>query len=105
MIGVTVITRDGEANAIEGRVGISLMEAIRKSGIDEVVALCGGSCSCATCHVFVEVGPAPVLRPASEDEHDLLDSADSRQPNSRLSCQIILGNELDGLTVRVAPED
>ena len=105
MINITVKTRDGEAHAVEGRPGITLMEAIRKSDVEELVALCGGSCSCATCHVFVEVGPEEVKSPASEDEDDLLDSSDHRGPCSRLSCQIQLEESLQGLVVQIAPED
>jgi ferredoxin len=104
MINLIVKTRDGVAHAIEGRPGITLMEAIRKSDIDELVALCGGSCSCATCHVFVEAGPDALSSPASEDEDDLLDSSDYRAPNSRLSCQIELEEGIDGLVVQIAPE-
>jgi ferredoxin len=104
MINLIVKTRDGFAHAVAGKPSITLMEAIRKSDIDELVALCGGSCSCATCHVFVETGPDELQSPASEDEDDLLDSSDYRAPNSRLSCQIELGDDLDGLVVRIAPE-
>lgn len=104
MIKLTVKTRDGVAHAVEGSMGSTLMEAIRKSDIDELVALCGGSCSCATCHVFVEVGPAEMTTPASEDEDDLLDSSDHRAVNSRLACQIALQDLHDGLVVRIAPE-
>jgi 2Fe-2S ferredoxin len=104
MIKLTVKTRDGEAHAIEGRSGHTLMETIRKADIDELVALCGGSCSCATCHVFVEAGPSEVQTPAGEDEDDLLDSSDYRAGNSRLSCQIVLDESLEGLVVQIAPE-
>lgn len=104
MINLTVKTRDGVAHGIEAAPGLTLMEAIRKADIDEVVALCGGSCSCATCHIFVEAGPDDIRSPASEDEDDLLDSSDYRAPNSRLSCQILLDERLQGLVVEVAPE-
>lgn len=105
MITITVKTRDGVAHAIEGRSGLTLMEAIRKSDVDELVALCGGACSCATCHVFVEAGDQLLRVPASEDEDDLLDSSDHRAPNSRLSCQITLDESLQDLVVQIAPED
>lgn len=105
MINIIVKTRDGEAHAVEGRPGLTLMEAIRKSDVDELVALCGGSCSCATCHVFVEMGPDSVRSPGSEDEDDLLDSSDYRGVASRLSCQIRLDESLEGLVVQIAPED
>jgi ferredoxin len=104
MINLTVKTRDGLAHAVEAETGLTLMEAIRKADIYELAALCGGSCSCATCHVFVEVGTKDLGAPASGDEDDLLDSSDHRQNNSRLSCQIVLSEELSGLVVQIAPE-
>jgi len=104
MINLTVKTRDGVAHAVEGLAGRTLMEAIRKADLYELVAMCGGSCSCATCHVFVEAGPSGIDVPASEDESDLLDSSDYRAANSRLSCQIVLDPDLAGLVVQIAPE-
>jgi 2Fe-2S ferredoxin len=104
MINLTVKTRDGVAHAVKSPTGVTLMEAIRKSDIDELTALCGGCCSCATCHVFVEFGPTDLGVPGSEDENDLLDSSDHRAGNSRLSCQIVLDDRLVGLEVRIAPE-
>ncbi len=104
MINLTVKTRDGSAHGIQSAPGLTLMEAIRKAALYELVAMCGGSCSCATCHVFVESGPGEVLSPASEDENDLLDSSDHRSPVSRLSCQIVLTESLEGLVVKIAPE-
>ena len=80
------------------------MEAIRDSGFDDAFALCGGCCSCATCHVFVEQGPEIVMLPASDDEKDLLDDSDHRAANSRLSCQIKVGDLSGDLVVRIAPE-
>ena len=105
MIKLTVKTRDGASHMIESAPNLTLMEAIRKAGIYELVALCGGSCSCATCHVFVESGPDEVRHPASEDEDDLLDSADHRTSASRLACQIKLDGALEGLVVQIAPEN
>jgi ferredoxin, 2Fe-2S len=84
---------------------LSLMEVIRDNGFDELLALCGGCSSCATCHVFVDaafVGTLPVM---GEDENDLLDSTDSRNERSRLSCQVQVTDALEGLTVTIAPED
>lgn len=104
MINVIVKTRDGSAHAIQSATGGSLMEAIRKADIYEIVALCGGSCACATCHIYVESGPESIRRAASEDENDLLDSSDHRRSNSRLACQIDLDDALDGLVVQIAPE-
>lgn len=81
------------------------MEIIRDAGIDELLALCGGCCSCATCHVFVDDAWTDELPPPSEDESDLLDSSDHRSDASRLSCQIPFTAALDGLRVTIAPED
>lgn len=100
-----VETRDGEAREIDGEVGLSVMEVIRDAGIDEVLALCGGCCSCATCHVHVDPAFVDALPPISPDEDDLLDSASDRDATSRLSCQLPFTAALDGLRVRVAAED
>lgn len=81
------------------------MENLRAGGIEEILALCGGNCSCATCHVFVAEEWLDRLLPMGSDEDDLLDSADARQPNSRLSCQIPVTEDLDQLKVTVAPEE
>ncbi len=100
-----VVTREGEERTIDGTEGFSVMEAIRDAGIDELLALCGGCCSCATCHVQVDPAFADLLPPMSEDENDLLDSSDNRTEYSRLSCQVALTPALDGLRVTIAPED
>jgi 2Fe-2S ferredoxin len=100
-----VVTRDGEEREIMGESGLSVMEIIRDAGIDEVLALCGGCCSCATCHVHVDPDFAAKLPDMSEDENDLLDSASERDEYSRLSCQIEFSDALDGMKVRVAEED
>lgn len=81
------------------------MEVIRDNGFDELLALCGGCCSCATCHVFVDPAYADRVEPISEDESDLLDSSGHRTAQSRLSCQVVVTPALDGLTVTIAPED
>ena len=102
---INVTTRDGRTRAIEGRGGDSLMENLRAGGIEEILALCGGCCSCATCHVFVDEDWLGALPPISDDEDDLLSTSGARQANSRLSCQIRFGTGLDGIAVTVAPED
>ena len=100
-----VVTREGEEREIDGQAGLSVMEVIRDAGIDEILALCGGCCSCATCHVHVDPEFAAKLPKMSEDENDLLDSSSERDANSRLSCQIDMTEALDGLRVRIAAED
>ena len=105
MTNLRIVLRDGSEHAIRGEVGHSVMEIIRDNGIDEVLALCGGCCACATCHVYVDPEFADRLPPMSGDEDDLLSSSDNRSERSRLSCQIKFGPELDGLKVSIAPED
>ena len=105
MPAIHVTTRDGSTKTIDGTIGHSLMENLRDHGVDEVLALCGGCCSCATCHVYVGDEWFAKSPPVSADEDDLLDSSDARQPNSRLSCQVPMTAELDGIEVTVAPED
>ena len=100
-----VVTREGEEREVEGEAGLSIMEVIRDNGFDELLALCGGCCSCATCHVHVDPEFAGKLPPMSEDENDLLDSSSDRDETSRLSCQIQFGPALDGLRVTIAAED
>jgi 2Fe-2S ferredoxin len=100
-----VVTREGEESTVEGEAGLSVMEVIRDAGFDELLALCGGCCSCATCHVYVDPAFADKLPAMGEDESDLLDSSDHRNETSRLSCQLMLTAELDGMRVTITPED
>lgn len=100
-----VVTREGQESTVEGESGLSVMEVIRDNGFDELLALCGGCCSCATCHVYVDPAFQAQLPPMSEDENDLLDSSDHREATSRLSCQIPFSDAVDGLKVTIAPED
>jgi len=102
---LTVVTRDGQERTVEAAAGLTVMEAIRDNGFDELLALCGGCCSCATCHVHVDPAFADLMPPITEDEDDLLDSSDSRDATSRLSCQLPFTDALDGLKVRIAAED
>ncbi|NNC59383.1 MAG: 2Fe-2S iron-sulfur cluster binding domain-containing protein [Erythrobacter sp.] len=102
---LVVVNRDGDESTVEVEDGLTVMEAIRDNGFDELLALCGGCCSCATCHVHVDPAFAEKLPKMSEDEDDLLESSDHREANSRLSCQIPFTGDLDGLKVTIAPED
>ena len=102
---ITVIDRSGNARDVQADNGLSLMEVIRDNGFDELLALCGGCCSCATCHVYVAPEFAGNLPAMSEDENDLLDSTDNRDERSRLSCQVPVTDALNGLQVTIAPED
>ncbi|MBR2171323.1 2Fe-2S iron-sulfur cluster-binding protein [Sphingopyxis sp.] len=100
-----VVDRSGAPHEIDAEPGLSVMEVIRDNGLDELLALCGGCCSCATCHIYVENKFAASLSPLSEDENDLLDSSACRATGSRLSCQLPFHEGLDGLRVTIAPED
>ena len=105
MIDLSVITRNGVRIAITGTPGETAMEAIRNAGVDELLALCGGSCSCATCRVYVDPAFADRLPSMAADEEDLLDASDDSDATSRLSCQIVLLPALNGLTLTIARED
>ena len=105
MTKLVIVDRSGNEQEIEATDGVSVMEAIRDNGFDELLALCGGCCSCATCHVYVDADFAGSLPPVSADENDLLDSSDHRTAASRLSCQVKVSPELAGLKVTIAPED
>ena len=100
-----VVNRAGEESTVDAAEGLTVMEAIRDNGFDELLALCGGCCSCATCHVHVDPVFKDRLPAMSEDEDDLLESSDHRDENSRLGCQVPLTADLDGLRVTIAQED
>ncbi len=100
---IVVTDRSGDVRTIAADEGCSLMEALRHGGVDDLLALCGGCCSCATCHVYVDGDAA--LPDMSEDEDDLLDTSTARRRESRLSCQIPLLAVHDGLRITLAPED
>lgn len=95
--------RDGKEQTIEGRDGWTVMEILRDAGLP-VAAECGGACACATCHVYVTDDWFDKLNAPSDAEIDMLDMAVAVESNSRLSCQIICADELDGIKVTIAPE-
>jgi 2Fe-2S ferredoxin len=104
MARLIVIRRDGSEALVEAEVGRSVMELIRDHGIDEMLAMCGGCCSCATCHVHVDPAFGDKLPSMSSEEHDLLGCSEDRGATSRLSCQIPFTEALDGLRVAVAQD-
>ena len=104
MIKLHIKNLSGTEQTVEVAPDGSLMEAIRDSGFQDLLALCGGCCSCATCHNVVEsdfVAPEPM----SSEEDELHDGSDHRQAGSRLSCQIPLTEACDGLQLRIVPAD
>jgi ferredoxin, 2Fe-2S len=92
---------DGGRREINAPLGVTLMEAARQHGVQGVVALCGGACACATCHVYVDPHWLSKLEPREEMEEGMLESAWEPRENSRLSCQILITAELEGLQVTV----
>ncbi len=100
-----VTTRTGETRTLEASIGSSVMEVIRDSGISDILALCGGACACATCHVHVAPEFTAILPPMSEDENALLDGSTHRDARSRLACQIRMNDTLCGLRVTIAQEE
>ena len=100
---VWLTKRDGSQEPVDARLGRSLMLNIRKPG--QIQAICGGCASCGTCHVYVADDWVERLPPIQPEEETILALSDWREPNSRLSCQIKVTDDLDGLCVTVAPED
>lgn len=100
-----VTTRSGETRDVEALAGISVMEALRDATVGDILAMCGGMCSCATCHIVVDPADFGTLLAMNEDENDLLESSDHRTGTSRLSCQVVVTDAIDGLRITVAPED
>ncbi len=101
---VTYVQPDGVRREVEAPAGTTLMEAAVDNAVEGIVAECGGACSCATCHVYVEPEWLDKLPPPEPQEDGMLDCVLDRRPESRLSCQIVLREDLDGIVVRVADE-
>lgn len=99
---ITYISADGDSDSVDVPVGTSVMRGAVGAGLDGIVAECGGNAMCATCHVYVPEEFADALPDVSEVEDELLDStASERRPTSRLSCQLRVTEELNGLTVHM----
>ncbi len=102
---IVVTDRAGDKHEVEMAAGDNLMDPLREmdAGIE---ALCGGMCSCATCHIFLPSEWAQKLEPAQDDELELLEETECyRKDESRLSCQVKFSDELDGMTFTIAPEE
>jgi len=103
MSDVIITTLDGEPHLVRGKPGMSLMEAIRDSDVLSLLALCGGGCSCGTCHVYVTSPHLDSLPPMQIDEEELLSSLSTRRDTSRLSCQLRFADMPQGLRIDLAP--
>ena len=103
MARITYIEHNGKEHVVEVASGLSVMEGAVKNLVPGIDADCGGACACATCHVIVDDAWTDKLHPARDDEEDMLDNVPNVMPASRLSCQLIYSEELDGLTVALDP--
>ncbi|MGA7431840.1 MAG: 2Fe-2S iron-sulfur cluster-binding protein [Xanthobacteraceae bacterium] len=99
MAKITFIDSEGTARTVDGEVGSTVMETAIKNGVPEIEAECGGACACSTCHLYVDQAWWEKVGAPSPMEADMLDFAFEVKPNSRLSCQIKVADELDGLVV------
>ena len=97
-----VIDHEGQEHTLEGLEGWRVMEVIRDWGLS-IKAECGGACACATCHVYIDNDWVNKLVPPTDEEVERLDDAFFVEPNSRLSCQILMSDETNGLRVKLAP--
>lgn len=104
MSEIVVTTRTAERLVIPAQSGVSVMRLIKDAGIDELTAACGGFCSCATCHVYVDPECSNLVPAIGSDESDLLEGAAHRTEFSRLACQIVYLPTMSGLHVVIAPE-
>jgi 2Fe-2S ferredoxin len=99
-----VVDRDGREHEMDAKSGLKVMETLRELDYG-VAAMCGGMCSCATCHVYVDAAWTTRLAPANPDERELLGELAHFKSNSRLSCQLDFTADLAGLRVTIAPEE
>ena len=104
MAKITYIEMDGRAHVLDVAPGQSVMQGAIANNVRGIIAECGGACSCATCHVYVDPSWVNVLDRGNEFEEALLEAVCDAQPNSRLSCQIQVTEKLEGLVVRMPPK-
>ncbi len=102
MARITFIQPNGTENAVEAEPGMTVMEAAVKNSVRGIAAECGGACACATCHSYVDEAWLDKMPPMDDMEDSMLDAAFERRDNSRLTCQIEVNNDLDGLIIHVA---
>lgn len=104
MATLQVVDRDGVEHTVEAKPGLKVMEVLRELDYG-VAAICGGMCSCATCHIYVDPAWASKLPPPMSDERDLLGELAHHRENSRLSCQVEITQALSGLKVTIAEDE
>jgi 2Fe-2S ferredoxin len=98
---ITFVSHDGNPQDVNVTSGTTVMQAAIDNGIDSIVAECGGACSCATCHVYVDDAWAQKVPAVGDVEKDMIECVLEPQENSRLSCQVVVDDSLDGLVVRL----
>ncbi|MDA0823540.1 MAG: 2Fe-2S iron-sulfur cluster-binding protein [Proteobacteria bacterium] len=103
MGNITVVDRDGATHSLAADPGLNIMEILRDAGL-AIEAICGGQCICSTCHVYIEPNWCAALPARRDAEQVLVEDTGHYQENSRLSCQIEYTDELDGLSLTLAPE-
>jgi 2Fe-2S ferredoxin len=101
MTKIRFIEHNGTEHVVEGEVGASIMQTARDNLVPGIIGDCGGNCSCATCHGYVDPAWVDKLEPQSEDEVVMLEGTMNQESNSRLTCQIRLTRQLDGIVIRL----
>lgn len=101
MTKITIIEHSGISHVIETQVGHSIMQTVVDHMIPGILADCGGTCSCATCHAYVDPRWVERIQPPCENEQIMLEGVIGQRPNSRLTCQLVVGPEMDGLILQL----
>lgn len=104
MPNIQVTDLAGNVTTLNAKSGDTLMEALRDNGYSDIEAICGGVCSCSTCHVYIEGDWFAKTGSPSEDENQLVTATDVYKPNSRLSCQITVEDDMDGMAITIAKQ-
>ena len=102
MTKINFVSTDGNIDEFEAKIGDTVMEVATRNGVPGIEADCGGSCSCATCHVYIDDAFRDLVGPPNTNEEMMLEFAEEVRPESRLSCQIKISDDLDGLIVTPA---
>jgi len=102
MTKINFVSTDGNIDEFEAKIGDTVMEVATRNGVPGIEADCGGSCSCATCHVYIDDAFRDLVGPPNDNEEMMLEFAEEVRPESRLSCQIKISDDLDGLIVTPA---